>query len=207
MSGYRALFVTFEGIEGSGKTTIARDCVERLLALGIDAVYVQDPGGCKVSESIRDILLHSKEQISPETELLLFCAARAQMVASVIRPALESNRIVVSDRYIDSTMAYQGYGRGIDIGNISALNDIACKSLIPDITFLLDLPVETGLKRQLLVDRISEEHVAFHERVRQGFLKCAKDNPDRFQIIDVMQSLENVKDTVWKFLSIRLERD
>lgn len=206
MSGNRALFVTFEGIEGSGKTTIARDCVDRLLSLGIDAVYVQDPGGCKISESIRNILLHSKEPISPETELLLFCAARAQMVASVIRPALESNRIVVSDRYIDSTIAYQGYGRGIDIGNIYTLNEIACKSLIPDITFLLDLPVEIGLKRQLLVDRISEEHVAFHERVRQGFLECAKDVCDRFQIIDATQSMENVKDAVWKILSVCLQR-
>lgn len=206
MRGQKALFVTFEGIEGSGKTTIARDCVDKLGSLGIDAVYVQDPGGCPVSESIRNILLHTIEPIAPETELLLFCAARAQLVSSVIKPELESGKVVVSDRYIDSTVAYQGYGRGMDLSDISLLNDFACKSLVPEITILLDLPAETGLKRQLLVDRISEEHFAFHERVRCGFLERAAENPDRFHVIDASQPLDIVRDAVWEILSVFSER-
>ena len=231
MKSGRGFFFTFEGIEGSGKTTIAQACVERLLFHRLDAVYVQDPGGCPISRSIRDILLYTDEKISPETELLLFAASRAQLVSGVIGPALASGKIVVCDRYIDSTVAYQGYGRGMNMRDIDVLNNLACKEswyessrfplaaetcrthhegnenilfsreLLPDVTFLLDLPVDTGLGRQKRIDRISSEHIEFHERVRKGFLESAAAHPNRITVIDASQSLDIVKDAVWKVMS------
>lgn len=196
----KALFVTLEGIEGSGKTTVANKLVNKLKDIGCSVIYVQEPGGCQLSDKIRELLLYTDEAMAPEAELLLFMASRAQTVSSVIEPALEMGTVVICDRHIDSTVAYQGYGRCISIDNINMLNNIACKGLVPDITFLLDLPVDIGLKRQLRLDRISNEQVDFHERVRTGFLDTAAANSDRIHIIDASQTLANVVDTAWNMI-------
>ena len=182
----RGIFVTFEGVEGAGKTTQ----VQRLAAvLGPDVVLTREPGGTPVSERIRDIFLTS-DRITTMTELLLIAAARAQHVDERIRPALAANQIVICDRFTDATVAYQGYRGGIDLEIIHQLNDVATGGLIPDITFILDLPPEIGLQRQqgeTHRDRLDKEPLEFHRRVREGYLAVAKAEPHRVKVIDATQ--------------------
>ena len=155
-------------------------------------VVTAEPGGCAVGETIREIVLHSEEPISDKAELLLFEAARAQHVDAVIRPALEAGSVVICDRFADSSLAYQGYARGLDLEEIASLNAYATSGLVPDITLLLDLPAEAGLARQSKIDRISSRDVAFHESVRKGFLALAKAEPDRFVVIDATGNIDSV---------------
>lgn len=188
----RGTFITFEGVEGAGKTTQA----ERLAtALGPDVVLTREPGGTPIAERIRDIFLTS-DGITTMTELLLLAAARAQHVDELIRPALEANRIVICDRFTDATVAYQGYRGGIDLALIHHLNRVATGGLTPDITFILDLPPAIGLQRQQSGkthrDRLDREPLELHRKVREGYLSAAKTDPDRVKLIDATQSPDAV---------------
>jgi len=184
-----SFFVTFEGIEGSGKSTHLRLLAAALRSAGRDVVETREPGGTPLGRSLRDLLLQpSATPPEPLTELLLYCADRAQHVAEVIRPALAAGRIVLCDRFSDSTIAYQGYGRGLDLATVRALDAEAHRGLEPDLTFLLDCPPAAGLARAHARsgagDRFEQEAVAFHEAVRRGFHALAAAAPERYRLID-----------------------
>ncbi|RKU09506.1 dTMP kinase [Candidatus Poribacteria bacterium] len=201
----RGIFITFEGVEGAGKTTQ----VQRLATtLGSDVVLTREPGGTPVSERIREVFMTS-DRITTMTELLLIAAARSQHVDERIRPALAAHQIVICDRFIDATVAYQGYRGGIDLEIIHQLNHIATGGLIPDITFMLDLPPEIGLQRQQQGethrDRLDKEPLEFHRKVREGYLAVAKAELHRVKLIDATQSADTVHSEILteyqKFLS------
>ena len=193
------MFITFEGIEGVGKSTQVKALKGFLEAKGCEVVLLREPGGTLLSENIRDILLSPETgNIDPVSELLLYSAARAELLSSVIEPALKAGKVVILDRYTDSTLAYQGYGRGLDLDFIETLNNKASHGIDPDVTFLIDLPVEEGLKRAFAnataegrkgPDRLEGESQDFHERVREGFLKIAKNNRERVKILDGTQEI------------------
>ena len=186
------LFVTIEGIEGSGTSTLAAALAEELKSAGREVVVTAEPGGGAVGESIRRLLLDSTDAISAKSELLLFEAARAQHVDTVILPALERGAVVICDRFADSSIAYQGGARGIDAATVRSLNDYATSGLKPHLTILLDLPVADGLARQQKTDRMSSEKAAFHEAVREAYLSLAEAEPDRFVVIDAGLDLDEV---------------
>jgi dTMP kinase len=187
------VFVTFEGIEGSGKSTQARRLAARL---GPQTLLTQEPGGTDIGRAIRGLLLdHGHHAMAPAAEVLLFFADRAQHVAERVRPALAEGRSVVSDRYTDSSIAYQGYGRGLDRALILAVARLATDGLQPDLTILLDLPVETGLARagrRGPQDRLESEVREFHDRVRAGYLEMAKAEPARWVRVDAEGSADEV---------------
>ena len=203
----RGRFITFEGGEGCGKSTQIAKLRERLEAEGVDVVVVREPGGTWLSEQIRR-LIKDQEDDAPcdRAELLLFLAARAQLVRNVILPALESGAWVVSDRFCDSTLAYQGYGRGLPLDFISSANDFACGGLMPDMTLLLD--VEPSVARERVMaraasrnsspDRFEREDGAFHARLRHGFEELAKSQPERIRTIDANGTAEDVACAVWE---------
>jgi dTMP kinase len=189
------MFITFEGIEGSGKTTQVELLTGSLKAKGYECLATREPGATRIGRGIRDILLDSAHSnILPLTELLLYEADRAQHVHDVIKPALAAGKVVVSDRFFDATTVYQGYARGCDLDLIERIHRIVLGGLTPDLTLILDLPVEIGLERawqrihsrsgNLPEDRFEKEALAFHERVRLGYLTLAKNEPDRFRVID-----------------------
>jgi len=190
--GKKGFLLTIEGVEGAGKSTLAALLQEHLAATGVEIVVSAEPGGGPVSERIRKLLLDSVSSISDRAELLLFEAARAQHVNEIILPALQRGAVVICDRFTDSSLAYQGYARGLDLDMVRTLNDYATRGLKPDLTLLLDLPAQDGLKRQRRTDRVSSEGIAFHVAVREGFLSVAKSEPERFAIIDATQPLEAV---------------
>jgi dTMP kinase len=176
-------FVTLEGIEGCGKSTQARALAK---ALGPDVVLTHEPGGTALGREIRQLLLHG-DAMAPATEVLLYYADRAQHVASVVKPALDAGRIVVCDRYVDSTYAYQGHGRGLDLQLLERTFTLATGGLMPDLTLLIDVPVELGLKRvgrRGAHDRLEAETRAFHERVREGYHALARQQPERWLTFD-----------------------
>jgi dTMP kinase len=185
----RGLLVTFEGIEGSGKSTHLRLLARGLRVAGHDVVETREPGGTALGRALRDLLLApSDAPPEPLTELLLYCADRAQHAAQVIRPALAAGRIVLCDRFSDSTIAYQGYGRGLDLDTVRTLDARARAGLEPDLTFLLDCPAAAGLARAHARsgagDRFEQEALAFHEAVRRGFHTLAAAAPARYRVID-----------------------
>ena len=184
----RGLFLTFEGIDGSGKSTQIEYLEKDIQKTGLDHIFIREPGGSSISEQIREVLLRQRNQeMVAETELLLFAAARAQLVAEVIKPALEQGKIVISDRFYDSTTAYQAYGRQMDLAFIQQLNAYASQGLEPDLTFYLDLKVDSALARLAdrshKTDRIDEAGRDFMTRTRQGYLKIAEENPQRFTVL------------------------
>ena len=194
----RGLFITFEGGEGTGKSTQAERLANRLQSQGRRTLLLREPGGTPLGEQLRTTLLHGSE-ISMEAQLLLFLAARAQLVISVIRPALREGAIVICDRFSDSTLAYQGYGQGLDIGSIRSLNRWATGGLEPGLTLLLDAPPEVGRQRtQGDDDTFQRKDEAFHTRVREGYLSIAASQPARWLVLDARQSPEAIAHQVWE---------
>jgi dTMP kinase len=197
-------FITFEGPEGGGKSTHSILLEKYLLSKGFDVVHTREPGGTSLAEKIRKILLDPENSISPLTELMLYEAARAQHVTDVIVPALEKKKIVICDRYTDATIAYQGYGRKIDIDTIRALNAIATFNIVPDLTILMDIPVEKGLikakslnkETYISGDRLERESLEFHTKVRNGYLALAKNEPDRIKIIKMKDTHEETSSEI-----------
>ncbi|MCD4782031.1 MAG: dTMP kinase [Candidatus Omnitrophica bacterium] len=191
---YRGLFITFEGAEGSGKSTQIELLQGYLKQKQKDVVIVREPGGVAISEKIRAILLDvNHTRMSDQCEMLLYMAARAQLVSEVLLPALSDDKIVLCDRYIDSTLAYQGYGNGIDLQSITRVGAFATQSLRPDLTIVFDLPVRTGLGRiEGRKDRIEQRNVDYHQRVREGYLTLARREPDRIKVIQVNTSREEI---------------
>ena len=193
------LFVVFEGVEGSGKSTQARALKRRLTRAGYRATLIHEPGGTPTGERIRR-WLKGDHDISPLSELFLFSAARAPLVVSVISPALDRGEVVVCDRYTYSTVAYQGSGRGLDPEMIRQVNEIASGGLMPELVVLLDLPPSHGLSRKSgkPLDRIERERDGFHQRVRQAYLAMAREEPDRWCVIDVTKPTDEVGEIVWR---------
>jgi dTMP kinase len=192
----RGRFLTLEGPEGAGKTVLAERLADALASEGVDVVLTREPGGTRLGERLRDLLLaQDSPAIDPLVDALLFNAARAQLVAEVIRPALESGRVVVCARFADSTLAYQGYGAGVEIGALRELATVATGGLAPDRTILLDLPAEAGLRRKAPDDHTRFEaafDLEFHRRVRAGFLELARREPARFAVIDAGRPIDTV---------------
>ena len=189
----KGVFITFEGIEGAGKSTQAKKLYEYLISKGKNAVLTREPGGTKTGKKIREILLsHSNEIFSPISELFLYEADRNFHIHNVIKPNLEKGNYVICDRFIDSTLAYQGYARGLDIELIKGLNKIATEGLEPNITFLIDIPIEISLQRLgNNKDRIESENIEFHKRLRDGFFKIAEEE-DRIFVIDGTKDIESI---------------
>jgi dTMP kinase len=189
MLGNHSMFVTFEGPEGAGKSTALAAVAGMLRQDGHDVLCSREPGGGELGRKIRDLLLHGGE-LSAATELMLFLADRANHVESILRPALANGRLVLCDRYIDSTTAYQGYGRGMDIGFLNEANRFATDGLMPDLTILFDLPPEAGLARLRNKDRMDRQPIEYHQKVRMGFLELARNSPERFAVIDAQNPAE-----------------
>jgi len=194
-----SLFVTFEGIEGCGKSYQSRILYKRLLKSGTPVILTVEPGGTPLGDAVRNLLKKSRFPISPAAELFLFNASRSQHVKDVIKPALEAKKVIICDRYTDSTVVYQGYGRGLDITQVKQINSIGAQGIMPDITFLLDLPVQSGLERKKNRhnDRFDAEEIAFHERIRRGFLDLAARNNKRWLVIDGLQSRKRISEIIW----------
>ena len=209
----RGRFITFEGIDGCGKTTQLRMLAHWLRDRGTEVIETVEPGGTAIGQQIRKILLDpANADIQPRTELLLYFASRAQNVEQVIRPGLDSGRIVLCDRFTDSTLVYQGAGRGIDSQVVIDLDHIACRGLKPDLTFLIDIDLETSLARARRRNervgssesRIDEESAAFHERVREGYLVLAKNEPSRFVVIDGSGAIGEVASRINEAMEVRV---
>jgi dTMP kinase len=201
-----SLFITFEGGEGCGKSTQSKLLYRRLQKLAVPVLLIHEPGVTVLGKKIARILKWSDNRnmnISPVAELLLFNASRAQLVTEVIRPALEKVTVVVCDRYADSTTAYQGYGRGLDLKAVNTANKTGTGGIAPDLTVLLDIPVEEGLKRKQdkKSDRFEIENVSFHRRVREGYLKLAKAEPKRWLVIDATKGKEEIAGIIWQKVS------
>lgn len=206
----KGFFISFEGIEGTGKSTQASLLSAYLQQHEWTVIRTREPGGTAISLKIRELLLSlDNREMDPVTELLLYNAARVQHIREVIDPALERGEIVICDRFSDSTLAYQGYGRGIDRTMILALDKLATKGMRPDLTLLLDIDVETGLKRNREInkrDRLELEDIAFHEKVRAGFLRMAEEEPDRIRIIDCSGSIETIHRDILKTVAAFLDQ-
>lgn len=192
MTCKRGFFLTIEGIEGAGKSTLAEALAQYYGGRGCEIVLTREPGGTRIGDAIRSLLLTEGKEISDRAELLLFEAARAQHVDELIRPALARGAVVICDRFSDSSLAYQGHARGFGHSGVQTLNDFAAKALKPEVTLLLDLPTNVSLARQKGLDRISSEGIAFHESVRKGYLSLAEAEPQRIKVIDALQDIETV---------------
>ncbi len=201
------LFITFEGGENSGKTTQIQLLADYLRREGHIIVATREPGGTRIGEQIRDLLLDSDlSEMDRHTEALLYAASRAQLAREVIRPALEQGHIVICDRYIDSSIAYQAYARGLEREIVTDISQWATGDLTPDITFLLKLPPEKGLLRAGgKTDRIEEERLSFHQQVALGYDKLAADNPERFRVIEADNNIEIVHANIVDLLKQRLK--
>jgi len=196
-------FISFEGIEGSGKSTQSKRLAGYFRSKGQKVIHTAEPGGTIVGQKIRELLLDPGNHMEPITELLLYYASRAQHVREVIYPAILDDTIVITDRFADSTVAYQGYARGIDLKLLSRLNEIVNPDLKPFLTFMLDLDVEEGLKRNRKAckeDRFELETVEFHNRVRKGFLQIASEEPERIKVIDASRSPDKISEEIIKII-------
>ncbi|WP_297209675.1 MULTISPECIES: dTMP kinase [Thermodesulfovibrio] len=197
----RGIFITFEGIEGAGKTTQVRLLAEKFKKEGLKVIQTFEPGDTQVGGKIREILLNPSLSINPNCELLLYFADRIQHIEEKIKPALEAGIIVLCDRFTDSTIAYQGYGRQISIELIKKLNTLILKDFTPDFTIILDLPAHIGLNRNKKInkrDRFEIEDIDFHNRVREGYLDICKNEPERFIVIDATKAAEEVSEEIYK---------
>ena len=211
------MFITLEGIEGSGKTSQIRAMARWLESNGHDCLVTREPGGTAIGGQIRRVLLHPEnDDLAPGAELLLYVADRVQHLETVIRPALAAGQVVVCDRYFDATLVYQGYARGLDMAMIRQLHQLSCSGLTPNLTFLLDLAPEEGLARawqriqsdsaHAQESRFEKEKLAFHRRVREGYLDLARRDPQRFNIIDAAADLQAVQAQIEAVLSEHFKR-
>jgi dTMP kinase len=214
------MFITFEGMDGSGKTTQVRQTAAVLRERGWNVLLTREPGGTLIGDQVRALLLKNQDAegddlprtpMHPHTELLLFCASRAQLVAEIIRPHLAHGGLVICDRYIDSTVAYQGYGHGLDLKALKHILAFATGGLLPDLTVYLDMPPEESLKRRAAAslfgeewNRLDEMEMAFHQRVYNGYKALLKKEPKRFVRIDARHSIEQVQEAILKALDARL---
>ena len=197
----QGLFITFEGPDGCGKTTQMKLLAEYLEKKGEEVVLTREPGGKGLGEKVREILLNYDGEVSDRCESFLFLADRAQNIDIIVNPAVKAGKIVLCDRHIDSTVAYQGYGRGLDIERINMLNNLATNGKKPDLTFVFDVDVETSMKRVgKEKDRMERAGIDFHNRVRQGYLELAKQEPQRIKVIDATKSIEEIHDEVINIL-------
>lgn len=201
-------FITFEGSEGCGKSTQSKLLYQYLKKRGYPAVYLREPGGIKISEKIRKILLGPENHFAPICETLLYMAARAEAVRQVIKPALLKGKLVICDRFLDSTVVYQGYGLGIDIDFIKRVGNFVTQGIKPNLTIFLDLAVKKGLRhRKSALDRIEKRSLAYHFRVRRGYLKLAKLEPKRIKIIKVDDDKNKTQEKIRKLILKILKRN
>ena len=199
----QGLFITFEGPDGCGKTTQMKLLAKYLEKNGKEVVLTREPGGKGLGEKVREILLNYDGEVSDRCESFLFLADRAQNIDIIVNPAVKAGKIVLCDRHIDSTVAYQGYGRGLDIERINMLNNLATNGQKPDLTFVFDVDVETSMQRVgKEKDRMESAGIEFHNRVRQGYLELAKQEPKRIKVIDATKSIEEIHKEVIGYLSI-----
>ena len=207
------MFITLEGPEGSGKSSQLPDLAEFLRGQGWDVLTTREPGGTPIGDQIRQILMRlDNQELHPRTEILLFLASRAQLVEQVIKPALREGKLVLSDRFGDSTLAYQGYGHGIDLATLRAMLAFATDNLKPELTLLLDVDVEIGLQRKRKEDewnRLDAYELAFHQRVREGYHELCRQEPERWRVIDAMQPKDAVqfalRQAVMQFLQEKIK--
>lgn len=199
MSG---LFITFEGIDGCGKSTQMNLLVEYLNSKGIETLITREPGGVGLGEKIREILLNYEGEVSSNCESFLFLADRAQNIDVIVKPAIANGKVVLCDRHTDSTIAYQGYGRGLDLERLKMLNNLATSGFKPDLTFVFDIDVETSQERVgKNKDRMESAGMDFHKRVRDGYLEIAKNEPERVKVINSKDSIENIFKKVKEIVS------
>lgn len=203
------IFITFEGVEGCGKTFQSHAIYKKLCRVGMPAVLTWEPGGTPLGNKIRRLLKgKSHDSISPISELFLFAASRFHLVQEVILPSLQQGMVVICDRFADSTMAYQGYGRGIDLETIESIREMVCGTLKPDLTILLDFPPTAGLARkQSDKDRFELENIAFHKRVRAAYRKMAKSEPERWMVIDAGLSRIKISNLIWQRVTNLISRN
>ena len=197
----KSYFITFEGIDGSGKSTQAKLLIEKLNSNSIETCFVREPGGTKISEEIRNILLDNRtEEMSSRTEAMLMCASRAQLTKNIIIPELKSGKWVIADRYSDSTLAYQGGGRGIDLDWLVRLNDFATFGIQPDVTFYIDVDTDIGLQRRnnIFDDRIEKAGLEFQNEIRNKYLEIINNFSNRCVLIDGKLSIKEISDLIWK---------
>ncbi|MFC2049861.1 dTMP kinase [Chloroflexota bacterium] len=195
-----SLFITFEGSEGCGKSTQAKALWRKLHRLGIPAVLTHEPGGTALGNQLRRILKKGQQdKISPPAELFLFAACRTQLVTEVIRPNLQQGKVVICDRFADSTTVYQGYGRGLDLETIRKINDLATQGIKPNLTIWLDIPTQKGLGRKQYStnDRFESEDIAFHDKIRNGYLKLAAEEPERWLVTDATLPRARIGKIIW----------
>ncbi len=207
-----ALFITFEGTDGSGKTTQLRRLIARLRAEGRTVLETVEPGGTRIGQRIREILLDpANQELHRTTELLLYFASRAQNVHEWILPALARDEVVVCDRFTDSTLVYQGAGRGFGPDLVGALHQVACGNLQPDVTIYLDIDLETGLERARAgrerLDRMDDQSLEFHRRVRSAYLELAAANPGRFRVVDASPDADTVEKSIWNVIRAELDAE
>lgn len=191
----RGLFITVEGLDGSGKTTQIRLLKELLVSMGYEVVLTREPGGTNIGEKVRSIILDpANTDMEPMTEMLLYASARAQLVAKVIRPSLEDGKMVICDRFVDSSIVYQGFGRGIDLKIVEDVNSFALDGIMPDITFFFDICPTAALKRRTAedMDRIEREQIDFHEKVYSGYKKLAEMYPERIKAINSERPVDEI---------------
>lgn len=199
----RGLFITFEGADGAGKTTVSKAVCGRLIKDGYDILYTREPGGSKIAEEIRSVILDPKNtDMDPKCEALLYAASRRQHLIDVVLPALKEGRTVISDRFIDSSLAYQGVGRGIGIQEVYDINQFAIENHMPDKTIFLNIDAETGLKRinanRTYLDRLDQESEAFHNRVHEGYEKVLSLYSDRMIVIDANRPVDVVIENAYQ---------
>jgi len=202
-------FISLEGTEGCGKSTLMGHLTDRLQSDGHELVQLREPGGTESGEDIRKILKHGPDNLTPEAELLLMNASRAQLVREVIRPALSEGKVILCDRFYDSTTAYQGYGRGLDLNLVQSVIDLAVGNTIPDLTLLLEIPLNVSEERQSKrsgTDRFESSDRAFFERVTAGYKTIAKEHPGRISTIDATQPIKLVTDLCLEIITQRMEK-
>lgn len=202
------MFISFEGPDGAGKTTQIGLLADRLRSHGCTVLTTREPGGTAVGVYLRALLLDANHSLTAASEALLMSADRAEHVQHVIQPALRAGQVVVTDRYVDSTLAYQGGGRGLDLTLLRSIQSLATGDLLPDMTFLLDLPVDAGLARKMAgpdQNRLDFESLAFHQRVAATFRQLARDEPARWRVVDATQNVKMVHTAIWTHVSTLLE--